>query len=113
MAMSTADKVVMILCIFGGFLWLRARARAVHAERRQGPVVVGIFLVLPVLLILESRLFAKLPYGPATNVLVKAAVLLSTFAAVGFGFLRPAPGGPPGAAPSGDDPAEPDRRDPA
>lgn len=112
MAMSTADKVVMILCIFGGFLWLRIRARAVHAERSQGPVVLGIFLVLPVLLILESRLFAKLPYGPATNALIKAAVLLSTFAAVGFGFLRPSPGGSPGSAP-GEEPPGADRRDPS
>lgn len=89
--MSTADKVVMILCIFGGFLWLRARARSVRAEKRQGPVVLGIFLVLPILLILESRLFAQLPYGPAANILIKGSVLLATFAAVGFGFLRPAP----------------------
>lgn len=88
MGMSTADKVVMILCIFGGFLWLRMRARAMQAEKRQGLVLLGIFLVLPALLIAESRLFEKLPYGPATNMLIKAAVLVCTFAAVGFGFLR-------------------------
>ncbi len=101
------------MCIFGGFLWLRARARSVRAERRQGPVVAGIFLVLPVLLILESRLFAKLPYGPATNILIKAAFLVSTFAAIGFGFLRPSPGGTRGSTPNGDDSGEADRRDPA
>ena len=100
MAMSTVDKVVMILCIFGGFLWLRARARAVHAERRQGMALVGLFMVLPALLIAESRVFERLSYGPATNALLKAAILVATFAAVGYGFLRPvqagsAEGGPP------------------
>jgi hypothetical protein len=113
MGMSTADKVVMIVCIFGGFLWLRTRARTVHAERRQGPVMLGIFLVLPALLILESRLFAKLSYGPATNVLIKAAVLVSTFAAVGFGFLRPAPAGARDSDRPGDDASEPEGRDPS
>jgi hypothetical protein len=88
MAVSTADNVVMIVCLFGGFLWLRTRARAVHAEKRQVSTLVGLFLVLPALLILESRLFGKLPYGSVTNLLLKAAALVATFAAVGFGFLR-------------------------
>lgn len=89
--MSTADKVVVILCVFGGFLWLRARARKAHPERHQVLVLVGIFMVLPALLVGESRLFQHLPYGPATNLLLKASILLCTFAVIGFCFLRPAP----------------------
>lgn len=94
----------MIMFIFGGFLWLRLRARAVHAERRQAMSVAGIFLVLPMLLIAESRLFERLPYGPATNTLLKALILASTFAAIGFGFLRPARPEPPEAGPSEGEP---------
>lgn len=89
--MSTADKVIVILCVFGGFLWLRARARKAHPERHQVLVLVGVFLVLPALIVGESKLFQHLPYGPATNLLLKASILLCTFAVIGFGFLRPAP----------------------
>lgn len=88
--MSTAEKVVIILCVFGGFLWLRARARSVNPERSKGMVLIGIFLVLPALLVAEKQLFERLPYGPWTNLLLKALILLGTFAAVGYGFLRQA-----------------------
>lgn len=101
--MSTAEKVVIILCVFGGFLWLRARARSVNPERQKGMVLVGIFMVLPALLVGESHLFERLPYGPWTNLLLKASLLASTFAAVGFGFLRPpkdSQGGTPGDGPA-------------
>lgn len=91
MAMETAEKVVVILCLFGGFLWLRGRARSLSLERQQGRVLVGIFIVLPALLIAETKGFERLHIGPWTDILLKALIILGTIAAVGFGFLRPAP----------------------
>lgn len=57
-------------------------------------VVVGVFLLLPALLVAENHLFQKLPFGTAANVSIKAAVLIATFAAIGYGFLRPGPSRP-------------------
>ncbi len=90
--METAEKVVVILCLFGGFLWLRGRARSYSLERQQGRVLVGIFIVLPALLIAETKAFERLHFGPWTDMLLKALILVTTIAAVGYGFLRPAPG---------------------
>jgi hypothetical protein len=87
--METAEKVVFIVIIFGGFLWLRARARAMQAERQVGRVLIGLFLVLPALLIAERHLFDRLALDSWTGFLVESLALAGTIAAVGFGFLRP------------------------
>lgn len=87
--MDTPERVVLIVCLIGGFLWLRGRARGINLENRQVTVVVGVFLVLPALLFAEKALFDKLPWGPWVKAPLMAASLVATFAAVGFGFLRP------------------------
>lgn len=117
--MDTPERVVLIVCLIGGFLWLRGRARSMNLETRQVTVVVGVFLVLPALLMAEKSLFEKLTWGPWVNAPVMAASLVATFAAVGFGFLRPsrpdgetgeeaggepAGKGPPGGKPKDRDP---------
>lgn len=90
--MEITEKVILIVSIFGGFLWLRARARFVNSERQAGRVLVGIFLVLPALLVMESKAFERFHFGQLTDMLVKTLVICTTIAAVGFGFLRkPAP----------------------
>lgn len=87
--METAEKVVFIVLIFGGFLWLRARARAMQAERQVGRALLGLFLVLPALLVAERHFFDTLPLGPWAGLLLECLALAGTIAAVGFGFLRP------------------------
>jgi hypothetical protein len=87
--MTTPERVVLIVCLIGGFLWLRGRARSMNLERRQVPVVVGIFLVLPALLLAEKALFEKLPWSPFVNAPLMGVTLVATFSAVGYGFLRP------------------------
>jgi hypothetical protein len=89
--MNTPERVVLIVCLIGGFLWLRGRARRMNLERRQVTVVVGVFLVLPALLLAEKALFERLSWGPWINAPVMGACLIATFAAVGYGFLRPDP----------------------
>jgi hypothetical protein len=87
--METAEKVVFIVIIFGGFLWLRARARTMQAERQVGRVLIGLFLVLPAFLIAERHLFDRLVLGPWAGLILESLALAGTIAAVGFGFLRP------------------------
>lgn len=64
-------------------------------------VVVGVFLLLPALLVAENHLFRQLPFGTVANNLIKAAVLIATFAAIGYGFLRPEPSRPDGPGDAG------------
>lgn len=89
--MSEIDRAVMIVCLIGGFLWVRGRARKSDLGKRQNLVVFGIFVVLPALLVGAKFLFEKLPFGPVANLLIKAALLIATFAGIGYGLLRPSP----------------------
>src|SRR5687768_10577815 len=107
--METAEKVVLIVSIFGGFLWLRARARSINPERQAGRVMVGIFLVLPALLVAESKAFERIHFGPLTDLLLKTLVVCATIAAVGFGFLRMPAGAGDGGERDGDSPPPPVR----
>jgi hypothetical protein len=99
--MDHIDRAVLIVCLFGGFLWLRNRARRFDLGKRQNIVVFGIFLLLPAVLVGEKQLFDLLHFGKYTNLLIIAASLTATFAAIGYGFLRPTPAdreGEPGNA---------------
>lgn len=86
--MPANEKIVMGLILFGGFLWLRMRARSMDLAARKGSVVFGIFGVLTALLIAGRALFDHWRSGP---LVLKAALLAGCFAAVGFLFLRPSP----------------------
>ena len=87
--MVLAEKVVMALVLFGGFFWLRSRARGMNLESQRGKAVFGVFGVLTALIIGEKTLFEHWHFGAYTDLLLKAALAAATFAIVGFFFLNP------------------------
>ena len=86
--MAIAEKIVMLVCLFGGFWWIRERARILNLENRMGRTMIGVFVVLPALLVGEKYIFDNWHFGAYTDLLFKAGGALATFAAVGFLFLR-------------------------
>jgi hypothetical protein len=88
--MAMTEKIVLVLCLFGGFLWLRARSRAINLENQVGRAMGGVFLLLPALLIGEKYVFDHyLHLGPWTDLLIKTVVTVATFPAIGIFFLKP------------------------
>jgi hypothetical protein len=78
-----------LVCLFGGFFWLRARARSINLDNQIGKSMIGVFVVLPALLIGEKYLFDHWHFGAYTDLLLKAGLALATFPAIGFLFLKP------------------------
>jgi len=103
--MALTEKIVMALILFGGFFWLRARARGMNLETQRGKVVFGVFVVLTALLVGEKNLFEHWNFGIYTDLLLKAVLAFASFAVVGIFFLKP---GPPEAE-AGEEPA-PEKR---
>jgi hypothetical protein len=101
--MALAEKIVMALILFGGFYWLRHRARGMNLESQRGRVIFGVFGVLTGMLIGEKTLFEHWHFGPYTDLLLKVALAAASFAVVGFFFLKP---GPPEPEPAEDLPRE-------
>lgn len=97
--MGMAEKVVMALILFGGYYWLRHRARGMNLESQRGKVIFGVFGVLTAMLIGEKALFEHWHFGPYTDLLLKVALAAVSFAVVGLFFLKP---GPPGTEPAED-----------
>ena len=93
--MVLADKIVMIICLFVGFLWLRKRARASYPEKSMGKTILGVFVLLPATLIGMNLLFERWQFSPYTDLLIKVIVLVATFTGIGYLFLKPAPAGQP------------------
>lgn len=89
--MVLVDKIVMAVCLFAGFFWLRERARGLNLENARGKAVFGVFGVLTGLLIGEKYIFERWHFGAYTDLLLKAGFALATFAAVGLLFLKPGP----------------------
>lgn len=87
--MVIADKIVTLICLFGGFFWLRARARSINLENRIGKVIAGVFILLPIILFGEKYLFDHFHFGPYTDLLLKVGLLAATFPVIGFAFLKP------------------------
>ena len=81
----------MALILFGGFFWLRARARGMNLESQRGKVVFGVFVVLAALLVGEKSLFEHWHFGTYTDLLLKAVLAFASFAVVGLFFLKPGP----------------------
>jgi hypothetical protein len=86
--MAMTEKIVLLICLFGGFYWLRARTRSVDLENQMLKAVLGVFVLLPAILVGEKYLFEMFHFGIYTDILLKAALILATFPAIGFGFLR-------------------------
>jgi hypothetical protein len=90
--MATAEKIVLVLCLFGGFMWLRKRSRSMNLENQMGRALTGVFVLLPALLFGEKYLFDRFHLTPWTDMLVKGLVTAANFPLVGHFFLKP--GGP-------------------
>ena len=82
------EKIVLLICLFGGFFWLRKRSRSVNLESQMTKALLGVFVLLPASLIGEKYVFEMFHFGTYTDILIKAAAILATFLAIGFGFLR-------------------------
>jgi hypothetical protein len=89
--MALTEKILMALILFGGFFWLRSRARGMNLESQRGRVVFGVFIVLTAALIGEKNFFEHWHFGTYTDLLLKAAMAFASFAVVGFFFMKPAP----------------------
>jgi hypothetical protein len=86
--MIIADKIVTLLCLLGGFLWLRERVRAVNPDDQMGRAVIGVFVILPAVLFGEKYLFEHYHFGLAADLLIKAVLLLLPFPLIGFLLLK-------------------------
>ncbi len=105
--MILADKIVTLLCLLAGFLWIRERARAVSLENQIGRAVIGVFVILPAVLFGEKYFFDNFHFGAYTDLLIKAVLLLLPFPLIGFLLLKrspPEPGSAKGAPASGPSP---------
>lgn len=99
--MLPAEKVLMAVLLFGGYFWLRARARAMNLANQQGKVVVGVFVILTGLLMGEKAFFDHWHFGLYTDLLLRVAMAAASFAFVGLVFLKP---GKPDAEAAGEGP---------
>jgi hypothetical protein len=89
--MVLAEKIVMALILFGGYFWLRERARGMNLESQRGKVIFGVFGVLTAMLIGEKALFDHWHFGTYTDLFLKVALAAASFAVVGLFFLKPGP----------------------
>jgi hypothetical protein len=89
LSMLLAEKIVLIVCLLGGFLWLRKRTRNLDLSGSKARTVLGIFVLLPLLLILEKQWLEQLNFHPWVNIAIKAAVLIANFPLIGLVFVRP------------------------
>ena len=89
--MAFTEKIVMLVCLFAGFWWIRERARVINLENQMGKTVLGVFVVLTGLLVGEKWVFDHWHFGFYTDLLLRVVSALAAFAAVGFVFLRPRP----------------------
>jgi hypothetical protein len=101
--MASAERIVLVVCLFGGFMWLRQRSRTINLERQMGRALAGVFLLLPALLFGEKWLFDRYHLTPWTDMLLKALVTAANFPLVGYLFLKPAAPETGAAEPPGGD----------
>ncbi len=95
--MPNLERIVLVICLLGGFLWIRNRSRAIDLENQMMRSILGVFVFLPGALIAEKYLFEMLHFGLYTDILIKVAAIFVTFLIVGFGFLRSESAGSPGS----------------
>lgn len=86
--MPNLEKIVLVICLLGGFLWIRNRSRSIDLENQMMRSILGVFIFLPGALIGEKYLFELFHFGLYTDILIKVVAILVTFLIVGFGFLR-------------------------
>ena len=86
--MVEAEKVLIAALLFAGFLWIRSRSRKLGEAGKPSRALIGVYILLPALLIGEKLLFDQWPLRPWAGLLLKALVLPATFLAIGLVFLR-------------------------
>jgi hypothetical protein len=103
--MAVTEKIIMCLCLFSGFFWLRQRARLADLDAQMGPAVVGVFVLLPAILIGEDYVFHRWHFGAYTDLLLKVLVAAAAFPAIGYAFIK-TEGAPEGPAEEEQEPGE-------
>ncbi len=86
--MALADKIIMFLCLFSGFFWLHGRARKMNLETQIDRAVIGVFVLLPAILIGDKYFFEHWHFGPYTDLLLKVLVAAAAFLSIGHGCIR-------------------------
>jgi hypothetical protein len=97
--MANLEKIILAVCLFVGFLWLRNRSKSIDLENQMMRSILGVFVLLPAALIGEKYLFTLFHLGLFTDILIKSVAILATFLIIGFGFLRSETVSSPPAAP--------------
>lgn len=83
------ERLVVVVLMIAGFLWLRRRGRRMSDEAR-GKALLGTALFLVPTLLAGRWLFDRLPYGRYENLAIELAGIAAMIAAAGFVFLKPA-----------------------
>ncbi|MEO6097388.1 MAG: hypothetical protein ABIW76_17725 [Fibrobacteria bacterium] len=78
----------MVLCLFSGFVWLRQRARQADLESQISRSLIGVFVLLPAILVGEQYLLERIHFGAYTDLLLKVLVAGAAFPIIGYGFIR-------------------------
>jgi membrane-anchored protein YejM (alkaline phosphatase superfamily) len=86
--MAIAEKIILLICLFSGFFWLRQRARHADLERQISRSLIGVFVLLPAILVGEQYLFEQVHFGAYTDLLLKVMVACAAFPIIGYGFIR-------------------------
>jgi hypothetical protein len=89
--MIPLEKVLMVVCLLAGFIWIRTRARKIKVEHQKNRVILGVFVLLPALILGEKYLVEYFRFNAWTDALLKSFLILATFAAIGYGFLKSSP----------------------
>jgi hypothetical protein len=83
------EKLIIAVVLFAGFTYVRKRARRANPEAQVQPILLGIFVVIPALLLLEAKVLPQLRLEPTSALALKLALLGITFFAVGRWIIKP------------------------
>ncbi len=87
--MENYEKIILAICLFAGFLWIRQRSRQIDLTKQITKALIGVFVLLPILLLGEKFLFEKIALPGYTGIAIKCASIIVSFAIIGLVFLKP------------------------
>ena len=87
--MQTYEKIIVGICLFAGFLWIRQRSRQIDLTTQIPKALIGVFVILPILLLGQKLLFEKIVFALYAGLALKCAVIVLSFAFIGLVFLKP------------------------
>jgi hypothetical protein len=82
------ERLVVVVLMIAGFLWLRRRGRRMSDDAR-GKALLGAALFLVPMLLAGRWLFDRLPYGRYENLVIECVGIAVMIAVAGFAFLKP------------------------